>query len=1206
MALLADRNTPMRPHSRETNRATVVRVLWLVAWVNLVTLSLNAQYLVATEPGSIEPESIRRGDDQVEKMDLREQIEQQSSVVAERTGWLTDFAEARKIARKNKQPILVVIGADYCPWCKKLDAELAKPGLKPTLANWTKLYLDITVDSESASQLRVGPIPAIRLISVRGEYVDGEDGFLTEKELATLLDSSLDRGSAKVESVLLSKEKPTLLQTIRLVRQFGDRDPVIRAAAVSRLRNFPNVTAKPVIKSLMEGTLLSQLTAIELLEQWAAPVEELDPWERASLTDARFSALEQWASELPEFVAAPQEDDVGAEVAQAIGDEIDQMLNAATDEVVVHRERLARHGAQARPFVLERLATAESDQDRTRLLALRYRLVCDYALVLNWPNGLERLADRNPQVRQDAASELDSLGSLNSQALLLELFADPDPLIREISLRTLPSVGGKAAKEAFVRLLKDPEPNVRAAVLKLFAEKSKENPSFAVSQAKVVVAYVKTETDPALLVHAIRFLRSVKSDLAMESLLELSGHDSWQVRAEATEGLAKNMGNSGFANQAFGSEQLPDVYDVLLERLGIEEDAFVVSRLLDALTEVNAERAVAPLLVAAQTHDALAPRIVGMLAAGHRMRKRALPKLELFANHADPEIRVAAIKGLVACKHNHLGTFLLSATQDKEPKVRIAAANGVREFFERIDTQNSSKRSGVFDATSILDFPVVTDSRTAQSATQPAGDDAESDIESAGESNANVEPSTNSGSEKNPSTQRESDDDGKTVPDAAEDSNAEEANDGDDAETQPTNGNEPSENASEDRTLQGERDRWLASLQRGAARPPWADSMIKPLTRMLTDGGDTEQLAAASALVPLGQSAIALPRLKELAAKGRSNRDQVAKSIPWLLWEDRQDLFQCLAKLLPENESVVDLISNLTPNDFRNADLIWELIDLHPIGSDGASVQHALLLSYTGSSYFNPSSITLRKRKRIAEHLLDHVGEGAAKKRLVAITLLGKFDFKAAAKAITDLLEDQHTDPAAKADAFQWLLVSKNNVDATKLAIATLTSGSSHEQQIALQFLAFGSESLSVLTYSGLDTDTTNYDDVQSGRPIVPTAPTGLKAADVHPLVASANPKISAYAGYLLTLKGDPKGLPPLLEYWENGIHDDTSIDKLVYRSIASLNDSTKLDVLREIYRGLSRHEYGEFYWTIRIMSGDGVIQLRKRIRDEVGIRNLR
>ncbi len=136
----------------------------------------------------------------------------------------------------------------------------------------------------------------------------------------------------------------------------------------------------------------------------------------------------------------------------------------------------------------------------------------------------------------------------------MELFADPDPLVREISLRGLQHIGGKEANAALVKLLADPEPNVRAAVLKQL----EETPDAAMVPA--VVKYLKEEKDPDLIVHGICFLRATKGNEALQCLMSLLKHPSWQVRAEAAAGIGKfRRGLSVSATPARASLQV-DAY----------------------------------------------------------------------------------------------------------------------------------------------------------------------------------------------------------------------------------------------------------------------------------------------------------------------------------------------------------------------------------------------------------------------------------------------------------------------------------------------------------------------------------------------------------------------------------------------------------------------------------------------------------------------
>ena len=117
----------------------------------------------------------------------------------------------------------------------------------------------------------------------------------------------------------------------------------------------------------------------------------------------------------------------------------------------------------------------------------------------------------------------------------------------------------------------------------------------------------------------------------------------------------------------------------------------------------------------------------------------------------------------------------------------------------------------------------------------------------------------------------------------------------------------------------------------------------------------------------------------------------------------------------------------------------------------------------------------------------------------------------------------------------------------------------------------------------------------------VPFVTKELRPRDVRPLVANATGEAAALTGYLLALMGDRDGLPPLLNYWRTSKQKDEAVTTLVYRALAVTDDANYLPVLEEIYQQLQdTYNIGDFYWTIRIMHGEEILELRARIRKEV------
>ncbi|HCO22453.1 MAG TPA: hypothetical protein DIT97_05095 [Gimesia maris] len=116
----------------------------------------------------------------------------------------------------------------------------------------------------------------------------------------------------------------------------------------------------------------------------------------------------------------------------------------------------------------------------------------------------------------------------------------------------------------------------------------------------------------------------------------------------------------------------------------------------------------------------------------------------------------------------------------------------------------------------------------------------------------------------------------------------------------------------------------------------------------------------------------------------------------------------------------------------------------------------------------------------------------------------------------------------------------------------------------------------------------------------------------MKPLLNSDDPQVAAYAGYLLTLLDDPDGLPVLLDYWNHSKTKDLPWARLVYRAIAYKNEISQVPLLTSIYEqqikplGYYNDIPKDYYWTIRIMTGPDILELRKRIRDKYGMDRLR
>ncbi len=603
--------------------------------------------------------------------------------------WLTDIAKGRSDAVRNRKPILVRVGAEWCPWCRKLDQEIAVPEVQTALGEWTLVALDADKSTTEIQALGVGSIPALRILSPLGRVVSSHDGFLNAKELVAWLEENREKAADVPVDELSDTKVPTELVVVRLIRQLDQQDALLREIAIHRLQNHPTLAAEPVVAAFAEGTLQRRLAAMELLSLWRAPVTGIDPWQPKTVSADRLKTLRDWATEAAKSPAS-QELKSSPDRLAAARVEIDRLVAAKPTDVPAARERLARLGRDLLPTVYERLKKAELDDEKERLTALRYRLAASEGLVLRWPGGLERLAASAVATRHQAVDELTQLATADDEGLWLELFSDPDPLVREIALKGLNSLGNSGGSQALIGLLADPEPNVRAAVLKQLAE----HPS--ARQVARLKEYLAKETDPDLVVHAVRVLREIQDPKALPILIEVLKHDKWSVRAEAVEGIGKQVEARAFLNQNDPKvkEARAQGIAALIGRLD-DPDGFVIGRAVTALKDVDSVDAVEPLLKVVEKHPELAAKAIESIANSHRdkpeMKKKAMPLLRNFAKHPKADIRAATVTALGESKDADLAPEVLAGLSDSESRVRMSAANVIMDKLDDLKREVESQ-----------------------------------------------------------------------------------------------------------------------------------------------------------------------------------------------------------------------------------------------------------------------------------------------------------------------------------------------------------------------------------------------------------------------------------------------------------------------------------------------------------------------------------
>jgi len=336
----------------------------------------------------------------------------------------------------------------------------------------------------------------------------------------------------------------------------------------------------------------------------------------------------------------------------------------------------------------------------------------------------------------------------------------------------------------------------------------------------------------------------------------------------------------------------------------------------------------------------------------------------------------------------------------------------------------------------------------------------------------------------------------------------------------------------------------------------------------------------------------------------------------WLTWEQRGEAFELFRELLPNEDHFATLVGLMIENaDSRAADLLWDILaDEKVQPAMAATLKNGLQQAYSGGTDQQFQVVdgeivaVVSGGNGLTEAAAERARRGSDVQRVVALALLLDTARKQAVEIARPLIDDATISPELREAAFKILMAGQPEGDRIGTATAALAGDNAVRRKIVVALLVGQAGPMQYLEQYGLVlTMAEEPEDAgrTEGSAVVPEPPMGLKPEHLRPLINDDDPQVAAQAGYLLALLGQKEGLPPLLAYWKTQKENDDSLDRLVYRAIASLDDSSRIAELRDIRQRLEEHEMADFYWTIRIMSGLEILNYRKELRRAVGMENL-
>jgi len=488
---------------------------------------------------------------------------------------MDDYQEGLKIGRLEQRPVVVILGAIWCTWCRKLESELDSDDGASILQKWVVVKVDVDQDPEVAELLEASALPGIRVIGLDEKVIASREGYSPVKQLQEWLDSKQNEANPKIQRVLYEQGEPSEQDITELIQFLAHRSPNIRAAASDRLIRNRSLVAEDMIQTLKTGRLIQKLAALQVLATWRAPVQSIDPWSPDSINEGSLQSTLDWLKEQEKETAQATESDLGSAGKlddQALSHELlKKLLNTKSDALMAQAISL---GASMLPQVRERLSHANDfdDQQHMVLRELLYRLLASEQTRLQQSSLLVALASLNGETHRAAAEKLIESSTQQDQMLVDELSSDPSPIVREMTIPKHQEFGALEDPDRLTRLLADKSPSVRTAILRELSENKNAK------SIQTLVDYVQKETDEDLLVYATKTLGTIGGkQSAQQALIELTRNTSWRVRAAAIDAIGGTIKSSSPYSMETDKKVSKEAAEAVIAGLQ-DADPFVVSR----------------------------------------------------------------------------------------------------------------------------------------------------------------------------------------------------------------------------------------------------------------------------------------------------------------------------------------------------------------------------------------------------------------------------------------------------------------------------------------------------------------------------------------------------------------------------------------------------------------------------------------------------
>ncbi|QQE11259.1 thioredoxin family protein [Planctomycetota bacterium] len=243
---------------------------------------------------------------------------------------------------RERKNTIIVFGAEWCSWCKKMESSTLTDPQVLALAGsymWTKV--DIDKQTRIASFFEIRGVPVTAVVNARGEVLTVISGYMPVSSMVTLLEkykndpfakSEMEKRIDQIVGVMRDldnslPDKEFDVAVVKLVEVLAGMDMLGRKAMVIQVKSAGDRVLPALVKLLESKRLATRAAAVDLLKDMTRADIAFDPFAEQ---DVRAAQIEGWKKYLQD--KQMRLSDVDFETVEKEIDRVDEQKKKEAEE----------------------------------------------------------------------------------------------------------------------------------------------------------------------------------------------------------------------------------------------------------------------------------------------------------------------------------------------------------------------------------------------------------------------------------------------------------------------------------------------------------------------------------------------------------------------------------------------------------------------------------------------------------------------------------------------------------------------------------------------------------------------------------------------------------------------------------------------------------------------------------------------------------